>query len=298
VVRESLQFPPARHPLQSGALSHAPLIGAMTLGARIAASRAGTPADWLDGLCADLRRTLASARPGSIATHALLFSPPTSTPAPPVRTQSAARDAWRGEKNGVRLRMGSVGASGLDARVDRLLRAAASAGWPHDPSLDDPSGALAGARRDELIGDADWARAPLRSQRLGLGLFDFARGACALADGRVLILQADGLTPAWRASDDQLALLAGVADLGAARFDELFLVPERRRQRLLSLLGPAQQRVAPLLAERRTEREIGALLNRSTHTTHTHAKAIYRAWGVSNRSEMRDKWSGVDRLPG
>lgn len=68
------------------------------------------------------------------------------------------------------------------------------------------------------------------------------------------------------------------------------LEPLRYRRALLSQLSPTQRRIAPLLAEGLTEREIADRLDRSPHTVHEHAKSIYSAWGVRSRFDLRDKW--------
>jgi DNA-binding CsgD family transcriptional regulator len=52
------------------------------------------------------------------------------------------------------------------------------------------------------------------------------------------------------------------------------------------LLTPAQRRVYELLLEGNPEADIGARLDLSVHTVHTHVKAIYLQLGVHSRAEL------------
>lgn len=54
----------------------------------------------------------------------------------------------------------------------------------------------------------------------------------------------------------------------------------------VDLLTPAQRRVYELLLDGISEGDIGAKLNLSVHTVHTHAKALYSQFGVHSRAEL------------
>jgi DNA-binding CsgD family transcriptional regulator len=60
-------------------------------------------------------------------------------------------------------------------------------------------------------------------------------------------------------------------------------------------LGPRRRAVLAALQTGASEKEIAASLDLSTHTTHDHVKAIYRAYGVRARPELMAKMAGRRR---
>ncbi len=60
---------------------------------------------------------------------------------------------------------------------------------------------------------------------------------------------------------------------------------------LLSHLTPGQARVAELLAEGLSNREVATRLQRSEHTIHDHTKSIYRLLDVRTRAEFMALWA-------
>ena len=54
-----------------------------------------------------------------------------------------------------------------------------------------------------------------------------------------------------------------------------------------------QRRLAPLLVEGKSEREIAETIGRSRHTVHDHTKRIYRAFDVHTRPELAARWNGT-----
>lgn len=65
---------------------------------------------------------------------------------------------------------------------------------------------------------------------------------------------------------------------------------DRNHRLLLDRLTPAQRRIAQLMLQGVTEREIANRISRSQHTVHEHVKAIYRAWNVRSRAEFMAVW--------
>lgn len=62
---------------------------------------------------------------------------------------------------------------------------------------------------------------------------------------------------------------------------------------LLDRLTPGQRRVAELLAQGLSKREVAARLQRSEHTVHDHTKSIYAALEVGTRAEFMALWAGA-----
>lgn len=65
--------------------------------------------------------------------------------------------------------------------------------------------------------------------------------------------------------------------------------------RLEERLSPAERRVLAYLLTDKTEAQIGALIHRSKHTVHDHAKRIYAQLGVASRVELVVVLSGAAR---
>ncbi len=63
-----------------------------------------------------------------------------------------------------------------------------------------------------------------------------------------------------------------------------------QRHTLMEPLSQYERLAAGLLVEGRTENSIAKQLDKSPHTIHEYVKRIYRAWGVRNRMQMRDRW--------
>ncbi|MDX2114579.1 MAG: helix-turn-helix transcriptional regulator [Planctomycetota bacterium] len=141
-----------------------------------------------------------------------------------------------------------------------------------------------------------WNDSSLARYRHANGLHDFCRVVVPLSEPegpRLLVVQVDSTNPAWAPSEGMSRVLLEVAGVLASAYHTGFVEPMLRREGLLRLLSPAQRELAPLLAEGLTEREAAEQTGRSIHTVHEHAKAIYHAWGVRSRMEMRDLWLGV-----
>jgi DNA-binding CsgD family transcriptional regulator len=98
-----------------------------------------------------------------------------------------------------------------------------------------------------------------------------------------------------RAARDAIeAALAGFEELGAAGFAEkaraeLGRISGRRRDEGLT---PAEQRVAALVAEGRTNREVAAALFLGERTVETHLTQVYSKLGVRSRTELASKFRG------
>lgn len=130
-------------------------------------------------------------------------------------------------------------------------------------------------------------------QRGAFGLFKFVRAMVPLGpDAQWFMLQADALDMSWTPTQAQIALIGSLAMQMAGRLDELFLQPSRIRAKLIALLSPAQQRIAPLLAEGLSESAIAERVFRSPHTIHEHVREIYRLWSVQSREQLKHLWQG------
>lgn len=66
-----------------------------------------------------------------------------------------------------------------------------------------------------------------------------------------------------------------------------------RSASLASRLTPGQARVAELLGQGLSKREIAGMLQRSEHTIHDHTKSIYSALQVNTRAEFMALWAGT-----
>ncbi|MCC6909292.1 MAG: response regulator transcription factor [Phycisphaerales bacterium] len=108
---------------------------------------------------------------------------------------------------------------------------------------------------------------------LFLSVWSAERVAADDAGRRAALLQA------WRAAE---GLYIEAMSKGPARMASL-------RQRLT----PGQLRVAEMLAQGLSKREVAARLQRSEHTIHDHTKSIYQALDVSTRAEFMALWSGT-----
>ncbi len=184
--------------------------------------------------------------------------------------------------------------------TEKVLRSARD-GFPEDDVTDAihlhaDAGALHAIKRSNIASDNAWQSSKFRRARAAMGLYDFARATAPLqlVEGPgALTLQIDGLSPSWRPDELTLCALQAVTPALARGFDARFVGPSRRRSELLESLSEAQKRIAPLLAEGCTEREIAERLKRSVHTVHEYTREIYRALGVCSRREMRDIWFGL-----
>ena len=56
-------------------------------------------------------------------------------------------------------------------------------------------------------------------------------------------------------------------------------------------LTPGQRRVYDAFVEGLSEKEVALRLNISIHTVHTHAKAIYKSFEISSRTELVRRWA-------
>lgn len=94
-------------------------------------------------------------------------------------------------------------------------------------------------------------------------------------------LKRASLQQAWRAAEKLYvdATSNGLGHVGA----------------LLARLTPGQARVAQLLAEGLSKREVAARLKRSEHTIHDHTKSIYQLLDVGTRAEFMALWAGTRR---
>ncbi|GEM_PF-6250084 len=87
------------------------------------------------------------------------------------------------------------------------------------------------------------------------------------------------LQQAWRAAED---LYAEAMRNGLGHVSSL-----------MDRLTPGQRRVAELLAQGLSKREVAARLQRSEHTVHDHTKSIYSALDVGTRAEFMALWAGI-----
>jgi len=62
---------------------------------------------------------------------------------------------------------------------------------------------------------------------------------------------------------------------------------------IIQRLTPGQQRVAELLGQGLSKRDIAARLQRSEHTVHDHTKSIYSTLAVRTRAEFMALWAGA-----
>ncbi len=90
------------------------------------------------------------------------------------------------------------------------------------------------------------------------------------------------------AADDELLTTFFRFVAGAAA--DRVLRPLSVRERMCSLLTPAQERVLELLADGKGTLEIAALLGRSAHTVHEHVQGVYRALEVNSRFDVQNLW--------
>jgi len=188
-------------------------------------------------------------------------------------------------------------------RADREAYAAQlEQGWAGDETLaasTEPSPSLAPAclRRVDVLDDAAWRGSSLAAERRLFGAHDFARAVFphrTVAGLRHFVLQIDGLRRAWRPTPDVVDRLRGVAPVIFSAYESRFVRLPLHRRRLLDRVTPMQREIAPLLAHGLSEAQIAQRLGRSRHTVHDHTKAIYRAWGICSRHELRELWDAAD----
>lgn len=199
--------------------------------------------------------------------------------------------------SGASARIEHAGVAGVPSpETARALLDESHRGWPSDDVTRLGAGAACAARA-AMVAERAWNASSLRRFRAELGLGEFVRAQVPFEDvdgGRTLVLQIDGPLDRWSPSDELVLSLAHVAPGITEAYILMFVRPRVVRRRLLERLSPVQRTVAPLLAAGHTEKVIARLLDRSAHTVHEHAKAIYLAWGVRNRFELRDRWLGLD----
>jgi DNA-binding CsgD family transcriptional regulator len=176
-------------------------------------------------------------------------------------------------------------ASGFDRdeTMDRMIR-------------DDGATTPTCLRRSDVLDDDAWRGSRLARARARWGLYDFVRVVFpyqSVSGRRHFVVQVDGVRGAWRPTACVLERLQGVTPFLFHAFHDRFVLPQVRKRALLERITPAQRLIAPLLAQGLAESEIARRLGRSRHTVHDHTKAIYRAWGVGSRFELRDLWSGA-----
>lgn len=194
----------------------------------------------------------------------------------------------------------SVGAPG--AAAVELLR---GEWWQGLPLFDDTRvmEQLAGSEGGVLIKTSaeaqaleSWMNSTARQRRREAGLHDFLCAWARAGSGRdlhLVMLELSALRPDWSAPPGLVPIVGELVTAMTIGFTHRFLEQRIRRRLLLEALSPVQRTVVPLLCEGHTERTIARMLGRSAHTIHEHTKAIYLAWRVKNRYEMRDMWLGL-----
>lgn len=116
-----------------------------------------------------------------------------------------------------------------------------------------------------------------RSRTFFLSIWSQERALAEDAGRRAL------LTQAWRAAEHFY--------LEATNGDRA------RAASLLARLTPGQRRVAELLAQGLSKRDIAGRLERSEHTIHDHTKCIYESLCVRTRAEFMALWAGARPRP-
>ncbi|MEC9374582.1 MAG: helix-turn-helix transcriptional regulator [Planctomycetota bacterium] len=156
------------------------------------------------------------------------------------------------------------------------------------------------APRSAFIDDRSWPQSPLYRFRRSIGIHDFLRAQIPMRgpEGLMsLVFQLDGLLPTWKPKEELIEVFGPVCTHAARAFHQQFLALALMRSQLLELISPSQRAIAPLLAEGMSETAVGQRLERSHHTVHDHRKAIYKAWGVKTRFDLRDLWMGLRPPP-
>ena len=164
------------------------------------------------------------------------------------------------------------------------------------PSMTDPVTRL----RQELLSDERWRGSRLFIERARLELHDFAWSAVRATnadEGRIIAIQLDGATAEWMPSETEAQMLTALTCVVRSSYTNGPLAERARQDALLMQLSPMRRRVAPMLASGLSETKIALKLERSKHTVHEHAKAIYQQWKVRSRRELRDLWLGREQQP-
>jgi DNA-binding CsgD family transcriptional regulator len=149
-------------------------------------------------------------------------------------------------------------------------------------------GLLLTARRDEAAALAAFERALAEHDRVSMP-FDRARTLLALGAA---------LRRAKRKRDARETLgqaLATFERLGARIWADRALVELGRiggRAPAEGALTPSEQRIAALVAEGRTNREVAAALFLSDRTVESHLTHVYRKLGVRSRAELARRFAG------
>ncbi len=155
-----------------------------------------------------------------------------------------------------------------------------------------PGEATCLARRD-VVPDDRWSLCGLRKFRKECGVFEFVRAIFPYEideNAAMVLFELDGTDSDWRPSGELVAVFGEITRSIFDRYHQRFTQRELYRNQLLNLLTPMQQAIAPLLATEMSEPEIALRLRRSRHTIHDHTKAIYKAWRINARAQLRDKW--------
>ena len=150
-------------------------------------------------------------------------------------------------------------------------------------------------RRSDIISDQDWQTSRYRDLLASVGIRDLAVVIIPIESpepdrSAALVLEVGGLDAGWTANDCLLLSMEVIAPVIRMAMTIRFLRPLRHRHELLGRLSPTQRRIAPMLADGMTEKEIAEALERSPHTVHEHAKSIYSSWNVRSRFDLRRKW--------
>ena len=178
-------------------------------------------------------------------------------------------------------------------RIDDAVRALDA--WEADASRRPPSVGARACRRAAVVSSprhGETSTAPLsscsrRSRSTRRSAIPFGRARALLALGIVRRRARQKRA----ARDAILAALAGFEELGAATWieearGELGRIGGRTREEGLT---PAERRVAALVAEGRTNREVAAALFLGERTVASHLTHIYAKLGVRSRTELARK---------
>lgn len=241
--------------------------------------------DTADQWLADICDSLAALETPPLAASAIIFAP---HEAPPFRRAAHAAVAGIPEE-----------------RAAKAFLAEARRGFPSDDVLFleravDKPGPASIHRREDLLADPDWMSSTLCRFRATIGLHDFLQALFpfrAVGGFRLLVLQIDAVEPDLPPEEQTFDTFQAVAPHIFRGFYRAFVGLALLRDRLLGMVTPAQRLIVPLLAEGMSESEIADRLERSRHTIHDHTKAIYKAWGINSRFELRDIWHGLEPSP-
>lgn len=149
------------------------------------------------------------------------------------------------------------------------------------------------ASRRDIVPDGVWRSSVLARESATRGLHEFVRGAAAMPGGvteRLLVMQIHCAEPGVQPRPDMADLLKGALPAVAAAYWSAFLRVRDHQRGLLDELSASQRAVVLLLLDGLSEAQVARRLSRSHHTVHDHTRAIYAAWGVSSRLQLRDRW--------